>query len=140
MAALSSPRFTIFMQTDDAMVLSHLSDCSNVLNWHELPEDHTPDDIKGKFLIIQADEVSGEFYQTTVSGLCETTTYEFSAWVMNLVIANSFCSSQPGGTIPINVRFEIWDITGNTDLLASGNTGDIIETSNPNWQDYGLVF
>ena len=38
----------------------------------------------------------------------KTTTYEFSAWLINLVIANSFCSTQPSGTIPINVRFEIW--------------------------------
>ncbi len=83
--------------------------------------------------------MAGEFYRATVSGLCESTTYEFSAWLINLVIAGSFCSTQPGGTIPINVSFEIWDSTDSS-LLASGDTGDIFETSTPNWEEYALVF
>jgi len=112
---------------------------SNGLDWHQLPEDHTVGDTNGKFLIVQADQIPGEFYRTTVSGLCETTTYEFSAWVINLVIANSFCSGVPGGTIPINVRFEIWDST-DTNRLAFGDTGNIVETLNPNWQEFALVF
>ncbi|MCF8273038.1 MAG: T9SS type B sorting domain-containing protein [Flavobacteriaceae bacterium] len=111
---------------------------SNGLDWHQLTEDHTVGDTNGKFLIIQADQVAGEFYRTTVSGLCETTTYEFSAWVINLVIANSFCSRN-GGTIPINVRFEIWDST-DTNRLAFGDTGNIVETLSPIWREYGLVF
>ncbi|MDP5158234.1 MAG: hypothetical protein NWQ07_06620, partial [Flaviramulus sp.] len=112
---------------------------SNGLDWHQLSQDHTLGDTNGKFLIVQADQVAGEFYRTTVSGLCETTTYEFSAWIVNLVIANSFCSSQPGGTIPINVRFEIWDST-DSNRLTFGDTGNIVETSTPNWQEFALVF
>jgi gliding motility-associated-like protein len=46
------------------------------------------------------------------------------------------CSGSP---IPINVRFEIWDIT-DINLLASGDTGSINGTSSPNWQQYALVF
>ncbi len=110
----------------------------NGFDWHQT-QDHTAGDTNGKCLIVNAAAAAGEFYRTTISGLCETTTYEFSAWVMNLVRANSFCSTQPGGTIPINVKFEIWDST-NTNLLATGDTGNIVETSNPNWQEYGLVF
>ncbi|WP_396602478.1 T9SS type B sorting domain-containing protein [Algibacter sp. R77976] len=56
-----------------------------------------------------------------------------------MVRAGSFCSTQPGGTIPINVRFEIWDST-DTNLLANGNTGNITETPSPIWSEYGLVF
>ncbi len=110
----------------------------NGFDWHQT-EDHTSGDINGKCLIVNAAASPGEFYRTTVTGLCETTTYEFSAWVLNVVIANSFCSTVPGGTIPINVSFEIWDST-DTNLLASGNTGNIVEQSSPNWQEYGLVF
>ena len=111
------------------------------LDWHQLSEDHTVGDTNGKFLIVQADAVPGEFYQTTVSGLCETTTYEFSAWVINLVMANSWCSrpENAGFTIPINVRFEIWDGT-DKNRLAFGDTGDIFETASPNWLEFGLVF
>jgi gliding motility-associated-like protein len=111
----------------------------NGIDWHQI-EDHTPGDVNGKCLIIQAGPSAGEFYRTTTStNLCENTTYEFSAWIINLVIANSFCSSQPGGTIPINVRFEIWDSTDSI-LLAGGDTGNIVESNTPNWQEYGLVF
>lgn len=111
---------------------------SNSFDWHAT-QDHTPNDTNGKCLIVNAAAGAGEFYRRTVSGLCETTTYEFSAWVINLVRANSFCSGVPGGSIPINVRFEIWDST-DTILIKAGNTGNILETSSVNWQEFGLVF
>ncbi|WGD35931.1 T9SS type B sorting domain-containing protein [Olleya sp. YS] len=110
----------------------------NVYDWHQT-EDHTPGDTNGKCLIVNAGFSAGEFYRTNVSGLCESTTYEFSAWLLNLVIAGTFCSTQPSGSIPVNVRFEIWDST-DTNLLASGDTGNITETASPNWQEFGLVF
>ncbi|MDB9961693.1 hypothetical protein OAD62_06310, partial [Oceanihabitans sp.] len=110
----------------------------NSFDWHQI-QDHTPGDAIGKCMIVNAGFSAGEFYRTTVSGLCETTTYEFSAWLINLVIAGSFCSTQPSGTIPINVSFEIWDST-DANLLANGITGNVFETSSPNWQEYALVF
>jgi len=110
----------------------------NSFDWHQI-EDHTTGDVNGKCMIVNAGFSPGEFYRTTVSGLCETTTYEFSAWLINLVIAGSCCSTQPSGTIPINVSFEIWDST-DANLLASGITGNVFETSSPNWQEYALVF
>jgi gliding motility-associated-like protein len=110
----------------------------NGYDWHQV-QDHTFGDTNGKCLIVNAAAAVGEFYKTTITGLCETTTYEFSAWLINLVRAGSFCSLQPGGTIPVNVRFEIWDST-DTILIKEGNTGNIIETTNPIWTEYGLVF
>ena len=44
-----------------------------------------------------------------------------------------------GNGIPINVRFEIWDIT-DTNLLASGDTGNVSGSTSPDWLQYGLVF
>jgi gliding motility-associated-like protein len=86
-------------------------------------------------LIVNADFTSGEFYQTTISGLCENTTYEFSSWMIN--VSPSFnCGGNP---IPINVKFEIWDNT-NTNILASADTGNINASSGPNWGQYALVF
>ena len=46
-----------------------------------LPNDHTPNDIDGKALIINASFTAGEFYSTSINGLCENTTYEFSSWL-----------------------------------------------------------
>ncbi len=103
-------------------------------DWHNTT-DHTLGDTNGKCLIVNADFTSGEFYRTTINGLCEFTTYEFSAWLLNL-LPNYGCG---GNGIPINVRFEIWDVT-DTSLLASGDTGNIYGTNTPIWNPYGLVF
>ncbi len=99
-----------------------------------LPSDHTSD-TNGKCLIVNASFSEGEFYRTTVAGLCEVTTYEFSSWLIN-ILPNSGCG---GNGIPVNVKFEIWDNT-DTNLLASGDTGNIFGTSAPTWNQYGLVF
>lgn len=100
-----------------------------------MPSDHTPGDTNGKALIVNASFTPGEFYKTSVSGLCENTTYEFSSWLLN-ILPSSGCA---GVGIPVNVSFEIWDIT-DTNVLASGDTGDIFGSVSPNWQQYGLVF
>ncbi len=100
-----------------------------------LPSDHTANDTNGKCLIVNASFTAGEFYKTTINGLCENTTYEFSAWLIN-ILPSSGCG---GGGIPVNVKFEIWDVS-NTNLLATGDTGNIFGSSSPNWQQYGLVF
>ena len=108
--------------------------------WH-YSLDHTPDatnGINGKALIVNADaSTSGDFYKRSISGLCINTTFEFSAWLLNVYSPNSgYCGA---GEIPINVRFEIWNDT-ETVLLGSGNTGNIIGTATPIWQQFALVF
>jgi gliding motility-associated-like protein len=111
-----------------------ISNRTNFFDWHNV-QDHTPNDIDGKSLIVNADFTAGEFYRRTVSGLCENTSYEFSAWLINL-LPTTACG---GAGIPINVRFQIWDAT-DTSLLASGDTGQIPNRATPLWERYGLVF
>jgi len=108
--------------------------------WHH-SFDHTPDNqpdgTNGKALIVNAGFTAGEFYKRTVNGLCVNTTFEFSAWLMNLYdITSNAC----GGTgIPIDVTFEIWDIT-ETNLIKTGSTGPIAGTATPIYTQYGLTF
>ncbi len=97
--------------------------------------DHTGNE-NGKALVVNADFTPGIFYQTPIEGLCENTTYEFSAWLLNIYDPKSNVCPD---AIPINVRFEIWDAT-DTYRLAGGDTGDIHETSTPQWQHAGLTF
>ncbi len=112
-----------------------VSNRTNWFNWFDIP-DHTIGDTNGRSLVVNADFTAGEFYRTPINGLCENTSYEFSSWMINLMPTNHpFC----GTGIPINVKFEIWDNT-NTNLLASGDTGNISSTPSPNWQQYALVF
>ena len=103
--------------------------------------DHTPDTepngLNGKCLIVNASNTPGQFYRRVVTGLCSNTTFEFTAWLLN--IYNSASGGCTGTGIPINVTFEIWNAT-ETVLLQSGSTGNIAGTSTPNWNQYGLVF
>ncbi len=105
-------------------------------SWH-VTGDHTVGDSNGKAFIVNASFTADEFYKTTIAGLCEDTSYEFSAWLLNAYDADA--TACDNGGIPVNVRFEIWNDT-DTQLLASGNTGDINGTSNPIWEQYGVLF
>lgn len=114
---------------------------TNLYNTWHYSLDHTPDatnGTNGKALIVNANaSTSGDFYKRTVTGLCINTTFEFSAWLMNVYNPGSgFCGVNE---IPINVRFEIWNAT-ETVLLGSGNTGSIMGTFSPIWQQFALVF
>ncbi|AVR46311.1 hypothetical protein C7S20_14135 [Christiangramia fulva] len=111
-------------------------DIGNVItSWHQnLPNETLSN---GRALIVNADYTAGLFYKTSISGLCENTTYEFSAFLINIYNrASQVCEN---GGIPINVRFEIWDESG-TVLLNGGNTGDITSTNSPKWDRYALTF
>ena len=112
-----------------------VSSNTNYFDWFSV-QDHTPDDTNGRMLVVNSAAAAGEFYRTTINGLCENTNYEFSSWIVNLTPAGGFCGA---GAIPVNVRFEIWDNT-DTNLLASGDTGNIGSTSTPIWDQYALVF
>ncbi|MFO8145757.1 MAG: hypothetical protein R6U03_00065, partial [Gillisia sp.] len=91
----------------------------------------------GRALIVNADFSAGIFYQTPITGLCENTTYEFSAFLMN--IYNKASTDCENGGIPINVKFELWDETDSI-LLKEGNTGAINSTNTPKWEQYALTF
>ncbi|WP_037322468.1 T9SS type B sorting domain-containing protein [Salegentibacter sp. Hel_I_6] len=106
-----------------------------ITSWHSsLP----PNTVSNRnALIVNASFTSGRFYQTEITGLCENTTYEFSAFLMNIYDRSSnVCEN---GGIPINVRFEIWD-ENDANLLKEGNTGDITSTNSPQWEQYALTF
>jgi gliding motility-associated-like protein len=103
-------------------------------SWHSLPEDHTPNDINGKFMLVNASNAPGVFYLDTVRGLCGGTTYEFSAYVANVLRPNS--CSQAG--IDPNLTFTIEKTDGT--VLIDYNSGDINETNSPVWIQYGTFF
>lgn len=109
-------------------------------NWH-YTLDHTPDSqpdgFQGKMLIINAAATPGEFYRRPVSGLCVNTSFEFSAWVMN--IYNPTVGPCGGTGRPVDVTFEIWNAT-ETAIIASGTTGAINGTPNPIWSQYAITF
>lgn len=101
--------------------------------WHTVSEDHTPGDAGGYMMIVNASFVPGVFYIDTVSGLCGGTTYEFAAWVLN-VLKPGAC---PDESRP-NLTFNIETVDGA--VLKTYKTGDIYTSGSPQWQQYGTFF
>ena len=103
-------------------------------SWHNLTEDHTPNDVNGYMMLVNASLTPSDFYVDTINALCANTTYEFTAWVVNVLKAGS-CSPNPSRP---KLIFTIETITGT--VLGTYSTGDILETSTPIWNQYGLFF
>ncbi len=102
--------------------------------WHTVAEDHTPNDANGYMMIVNASFTPGDFYVQTVDGLCDNTTYEFAAWILN-ILKTSACGN--AGIKP-NVTFNIETVSGA--ILQSYKTGDIPSSGVPVWKQYGLFF
>ncbi|NRD22866.1 T9SS type B sorting domain-containing protein [Winogradskyella litoriviva] len=101
--------------------------------WHTT-SDHTGDS-NGYMMVINSAVLANEgvFYTKTVTGLCANTTFEFSAWLMNIM-------NPSAGTDEYHpdVTFRISDTSGN--ILGSYNTGDIAQSTSGIWQQYGFFF
>ena len=52
--------------------------------WHQVREDHTPNDVRGNMFVVNASFQPSEFFSQKATGLCPGITYEFSLWVLNL--------------------------------------------------------
>jgi gliding motility-associated-like protein len=102
-------------------------------SWHNVNADHTGNP-NGYFMLVNASVQPGAFYIDTVKGLCGGTTYEFAAWIMN-VLSSSSCSG--GGTQP-NLTLTVERTDGT--VLQTYNTGNIPSSGTPTWNQYGSFF
>lgn len=91
--------------------------------------DHTSDP-NGYFMLINASYQPSDFYVQTINGLCSGTTYQFSAWILNIM--------KTLNAISPNITFSIEKTDGT--VIQSYNTGTIAQTSAPLWQQYGFYF
>lgn len=106
--------------------------------WHKVLKDHTGND--GYMMVVNADATPDkEFFskQTTLEGgggaLCPNTTYEFSAYILNLIKAGQSGFTQP------KITFRIEKLNG--ELIRQSPIIDIPTTSNPDgWEKYGVFF
>lgn len=95
--------------------------------WHTVAADHTGN---GYYMLVNASYQPGDFFVTSVTNLCPNTTYEFSAWMMNVLLS-------PSGIKP-DITFRI-ETPGGV-VLNQYSTGGISVTSQPQWQQYGFYF
>ena len=101
--------------------------------WHTGAKDHTGN-VNGYMAFFNSAPTPGEFYRQTVSNLCSGTTYEFAAWVANVINA----SVLPSAILP-NITFNILDPATQT-VLATYNTGDIPHFNAMTWNQYSFLF
>jgi len=104
--------------------------------WNYIQQDHTGDP-QGNFMLINASFDPSDFYLDTVKGLCPGTTYEFAAWITN-ILRKYACNYQ--GKMP-NITFTIEKTDGN--ILSRYDSGDIPPDDNNGasiWKQYGFYF
>ncbi len=103
--------------------------------WQVLSHDHTGDPY-GYMMIINAAIDPSLFFTEKVDGskLCPNTTYQFAAWIMNILVDLPVTQgySQP------NITFSIETASGT--VLKTYNTGNIPAGRDPVWKQYGTFF
>ncbi len=101
--------------------------------WQVVTSDHTGDP-NGYMMVINANKDPSIFFTQTANGLCPNTTYEFSAYILNLI---TLAASGPDVNEP-NITFSVETIAGQ--VLATYNTGTLAATAGPQWNKYGTYF
>ena len=96
--------------------------------WHNLPEDHTPGDINGKMMIVNASEKPGDFFVMTITGLKPGAHYRVSGWFTNICKYTSGCTPTP----PV---IEI-TVLANDKMISSFKTEAIKQANVASWKNY----
>jgi len=103
-------------------------------DWHTISEDHTPGDIDGNMLLVNAGVEGATFLRTPIAGLKSNTIYEIGFWLMNLCKPTKKC---PTLILPnLTIRLETPD--GKT--IATIGTGDVPRVEQPWWTQHRAYF
>ncbi|MGZ3814760.1 MAG: T9SS type B sorting domain-containing protein [Mucilaginibacter sp.] len=106
-------------------------------DWHNVLHDHTfytTGDPNGYMMLVNASYQPSSFFTQTANGLCPNTTYEFSAYILNLGNLASAGSKYSKPDITFSVE------TNSGQVLATSHTGTILPTADPEWKKYGTFF
>ncbi|NLU95724.1 gliding motility-associated C-terminal domain-containing protein [Chitinophaga sp. Ak27] len=97
--------------------------------------DHTSTDGTGYCMVVDAEATPGKFYERTITGLCAGTTFEFSAWIMNINPQTGANVSRP------SLRFDIVDANNpNGTPITSVSTGQVAYQSPGTWVRQAGIF
>jgi len=116
---------------DGNYTITNTTDCNGAgrkvfTTWDVLRQDHTPGDVNGYMMIVNASFNPDIVIERTVTNLCPNTRYEYSLWIYNICPA----ADQAGCTIKPNLTFLI-------DGVGKYTTGDITAAG---WQQVGFTF
>ena len=106
--------------------------------WHQLRQDHTPNDVRGNMFVVNASYQPGEFYSQKATGLCPGITYEFSLWVLNLnrELQGGECDGYMLRNPIITMRVEQADGTFITEVVQPA----VPRTTSPVWVPLSMQF
>jgi gliding motility-associated-like protein len=97
--------------------------------WHQAT-DHTGN---GYMMLVNASYDAGLFYETKVEGLCQGSSFYFSAWIANLMIAGA------SGPLDPDIRFVILRASDSS-VIGEYTTGPLSRYSKLTWENYGIHF
>lgn len=104
-------------------------------NWLRIIGDHYfPGDVAANFMMVNAEGTPGTVFLDTARELCGNATYQFAAWITNVLQASS-CNGSP--ELP-NLSFNVTTLSGT--LVATYSTGDIPIKPSKEWDQYGFTF
>jgi gliding motility-associated-like protein len=104
--------------------------------WYNVPTDHTGNP-NGYMMIVNASYQPSVFFRQSANGLCPNTTYEFSAYILNLCIPSFITAaySQP------NITFSIQTTTGKVlDTVTTGPLAVFGYSQGAQWVKYPCYF
>jgi gliding motility-associated-like protein len=134
------PGFTTFKQGNGCPEIGKYSITGKVFGcqqntWLQVVGDHYfPGDVGGQFMIVNAEGTSGTIFSDTVRSLCDNTTYQFAAWITN-VMKDIACNHNPALA---NLSFNAQTLSGT--IIGTYNTGDIPIEDAKAFRQYGLTF
>jgi gliding motility-associated-like protein len=91
-------------------------------------KDHTGDG-NGYFMLVNASYEPSNFFVRKIDGLCPGTSYEFAAWLINVLNRDALSP---------NITFTIEKENG--EILKSFDTGDIFVDRSDPWKKFGFEF
>jgi gliding motility-associated-like protein len=103
--------------------------------WVALTGDHTGD-VKGNYMLVNAENTPGIVHQDTAKNLCENMTYQYSVYVTSVLREGLSCTI----TNPVlpNLTMSIESLSGK--VLATYSTGNIPITDSKEWKQYGFTY
>jgi len=101
-------------------------------NWIEMGKDHTPGSVNGRMMLVNAAYDPAAFFSITLTKLKPNTTYELSAWFVNVCLGTEGC-------VPTPPEIKMSFFAG-AQRLSSVYTGSIPPTSPASWRRLAGTF
>ncbi|HEY2722831.1 MAG TPA: gliding motility-associated C-terminal domain-containing protein, partial [Chitinophagaceae bacterium] len=101
-------------------------------DWHIVPSDHTHTASNGYFLMLNLKPGTSDIFTDTIKGLCPNTTFNVSAWALNLVNPPACADPDP------KLTFTVMDLSGT--VITQYTTKAIGKTTSFNWKECAFQF